>query len=435
MEFKEHKTIAILTTFQEFKPGYSLTGIAVNQAHMLLRQGHTVLLFVNEQYNPKCEEDAGITPLFKRYPDTFKILKDVKMIHLNDYQKDEMNATHKLAATQAGNIIADIFKEYKVSVAFTHDFVFTGWNLPYYHTLIQANNELNKTQENGLWYHWIHSVPTGSKDWWTLEPFGANHFLVFPNKTEIMRVAECFKVPPGRVKIIPHILDIRTWYDFGDDAMELIDRYPKIMDAQIIQVYPCSTDRLAAKQLNIVIEIFGHLKNSAKIPVFLIVANQWATGRQRKEDVQTYIEIAEKAGLVYGEDIVFTSETDDRHATGISKKMLRELQLLQNIFVFPTREESFGLVGPEAAMSGCLCIINRSLQMQMEVMSSAPPAFDFGSFHNETKQIDDPNYIRAVAMAIANRVYANEAIMTKIFCRHSYHMEAVYHRHYLANLG
>ena len=183
--------------------------------------------------------------------------------------------------------------------------------------------------------------------------------------------------------------------------------------------------------MDAIIKIFGFMKLRGTQDVFLCAANQWATGRQRKEDVNIYIQKAIDAGLEPGIDFVFTSEYKEEFGTGISKRLLRELQLLQNVFIFPTKEESFGLVGPEAAFSGALPIINKSLTMQFEVMSTHAPAFDFGSFHQDTPNMESEDYINAIANAVLNRLYNNEAIMTKLYCRKRYNMDDIYTRYYL----
>lgn len=429
------KTVAILTNFMDFNPGYSLSGIVVDQIHMLARKGHKVVLYVNEQYNPANEADAGLTRVQEKFPELVSVKRLTKFMHLTDYASSkDLSDDHKAAAIEAGEIFAADFLEEGIETVFTHDFIFTGWNLPYDQAIFAVDNALSKKKERVLWYHWVHSVPSANRDWWDIKLHGNNHYVVFPNNTEIQRVAESFKCAVGQVKVIPHVKDIRTWYDFGDDAMELTERFPKIMEAQVVQVYPCSTDRLSAKQLSLVIQIFGHMKIFAKVPVFLIIANQWATGRQRREDVEKYIDEAENCGLINGKDFVFTSTTDDRFAKGISKRMLRELTLLSNIFIFPTREESFGLVGPEASFAGVLPVMNKSLDMMKEVMGTAAPAFDFGSHHNNTPQTKDPEYIKAVAMAVLNRLYANEALATKNYVKMLYNMDNIYHRYYLPNM-
>lgn len=429
------RTVAILTNFAEFVPGYSLTGIVVDQAHMLLKNGHKVIIYVNENFNPKYNDDCGINYLISKYPDLFKVLPKTKFLHLTDYQEDSLSDKHKEAVNEIGTTYFDSFQEEGVSAIFTHDFIFTGWNLPYYHAIKITNNLMRRYQIQSLWLHWIHSVPSNRKEWWTLEPFGLNHHIVFPNKTEIMRVAEAYQTPYNRVKIIPHIKDIRNWYDFSEDTREILDDFSEIMEAEVVQVYPCSTDRLIAKQLDIVIKIFGQMKKRTKVQVFLVIANQWATGKQRKEDIKKYIELGEEHGLIYQKDFLFTSELKPRFATGISRRMIREFQLLSNLFIFPTREESFGLVGPEAAFSGSLVIANRSLQMMQEVLSTHAPAFEFGSFQNNVECVHNPNYLEAVSMAILNRLYSNEAIMTKVYCRIKYNMDNLYTRFYLPLIG
>lgn len=427
-ETKTKPTVAILTNFMDFNPGYSLSGIIVDQAKMLLRKGHKVIVFVNEQFNPKMNEDAGITNL-EKYPG-FLLLKRTKFMHLDDYiSSTKISKDHIKQAEQASEIYLKEFLKHEVDTVFTHDFVFTGWNLPYSLSIKNTHNKIKGTRSL-RWFHWVHSTPTNKKDWWQLRTYGDNHFIVFPNKTEIMRVAEAYSTNPSNVRIIPHIKDIRSHYDFLEGTWDITDAYKNIMNAKVVQVYPCSTDRLHAKQLNIVIEIFGNMKE-ANVPVFLFVVNQWATGRQQKENLKPYIELGESYGLEYQKDFIFSSSIRSEYEAGLSKRMLRELTLLSNVFIFPTREESFGLVGPEAALSGCLPVINKSLTMQLEVMGTECPAFDFGSFHHDVNDIKNPEYIKAISMAILNRLYSNEALMTKTYTKNRYNMDNLYNRYYL----
>lgn len=435
MEINITPTVAILTNFAEFNPGYSLTGIVVDQAHMLAREGHKVIIYVNENFNPIWDKDSGLSSLKKKYAGKILVKPLTKFMHLKDYEEvKELSTEHRTAAAELASIYAADFEKEGVSVAFTHDFVFTGWNLPFSTAVKTMNSLLWQNQISVKWFHWIHSIPSGNRDWWSLVEYGANHQLVFPNKTELVRVAETFRTEAVFVKIIPHIKDIRTWYDFGNDAFEFTERYPNIMKANVVQIYPCSTDRLHAKQLDVLIEIFGNLKSHLGMDVFLVAANQWATGKQRKEDVNEYIQKAKDSGLDYGNDFVFTSEIGKEFSTGISKRMLRELQHLSNLFIFPTREESFGLVGPEASFSGAMVVTNRSLKMMMEVMSTHCPSFDFGAFDHACAAMEPDmrtNYLIAVARSIAQRMYHDESLMTKLYCQKRYNMDAIYREYYL----
>jgi glycosyltransferase involved in cell wall biosynthesis len=111
--------------------------------------------------------------------------------------------------------------------------------------------------------------------------------------------------------------------------------------------------------------------------------------------------------------------------------MLRELFLLSNLFVFPTREESFGLVGPEAAMSGVLMVYNRSLSMMWEISGGASIHCDFGSYEKRLNvPTSEKEYYEAIAGLIMGRLLRMETIACKSFARIRYNWDNLYEKFY-----
>jgi hypothetical protein len=421
--------VAILTTFQDANLGYSLIGIVIDQCQMLLRHGHKVSLFVNEQFNPAYNRDSGLDRLL--LDENFTLEKKTKFMNLTDYTTSTaLSPTHLNLQEQAAQVFFEYFQKHNIKIVFTHDFIFTGWNVPY---AAAANTASKKLRAAGIhdvrWFHWIHSVPSGDRDWWNLAQYGHGHKIVFPNSTERIRVAESFKTPSANVLTIPHIKDPRSFLDFCQDARQIIDKVPNIMDADVVQVYPCSTDRLEAKQVDIVLMIFAEIKK-ARYMGYALFANQWATGRQRKEEVQKYIDLGTSLGLVYGDDFAFTSEIDPKFENGVSRKCLVNLLQLSNLLVFPTREESFGLVGPEAALCGALVVANRSLTMMFEVMGNNCPNYDFGSFHQNNPDAKSPELIQGEAMSILQHMATDQSLMTRTMIKRRLNMDYLYRTKY-----
>jgi hypothetical protein len=169
--------------------------------------------------------------------------------------------------------------------------------------------------------------------------------------------------------------------------------------------------------------------------VFLCVANQHYRGKKPKETVDRYMKIGMRNGLEYGKDFVFTAQWDPKnYGLGVPRRMLRELMLCQNLFIFPTREESYGLVAPEVALSagGCLIVYNKSLQMMLEVSGMTGLYVDFGSFHMnlDIAKGHSEQYLRDVAWLILGRMRFNEAINQKTFYRQNNNWDSIYSRYY-----
>jgi hypothetical protein len=176
--------------------------------------------------------------------------------------------------------------------------------------------------------------------------------------------------------------------------------------------------------------VFAEMKAHGRT-VFFLIANQWATGRKQKEDVEQYRQHAIMKGLIDQQDFAFTSDFESpTYDVGIPQHMIREVFLCSNLFIFPTREE-FGLVVPEAALSGVYMVLNKSLHQQIEITKANCIYFDFGSFSHDVKIVDPDKFFKDLAFIIIGRMKENESLKIKTYCRQQYNYDNLYHRHYL----
>ncbi len=409
--------IAILTNHMEMIPGYSITGIIQDQCRMLSRYGNEVHLFVNEQFNEN-SYPVGLDGLH------VTIEKKVPFAHLVDYQsQNDLSDDHVKTVVATAEMLKKELAGF--DCAFTHDWVFQGWYLPYGLGCIKAARELPGCQ----FMHWIHSVPSVFRDWWRIRQYGPNHTLIYPNETDRLYVAEQFRGAIENVRTIHHIKDLRTWFDFCPTTNKIINAVPNLMQADIVQILPASADRLSAKRVRETSLIFSKFKEMAAT-VCLFVANQWATTRTHKESVERYLEIAYAAGLTEGE-IVFSSDLDEISEIGLPKQVIRELFQLSNLFIFFTREESFGLVIPEACLAGGVLLVNNeSLNMQREIAGGSGLYFNMGSNRINHVIPDEDKYFSEIAKIIWGRMRQNEAVMSKMAMRQMYNMDTLYNQEY-----
>ena len=408
--------IAILTNFREINPWYSLTGIVKDQIRMLNEYGNDVSLFVDEEFIHPLDSVPGAA-----------ICRKMPHLVLHDYQDgEEILPEHKPKIEEIASILSEELKEY--SLVFTHDLVFTGWNRPF----AEAIQKLKLPHVR--WMHWIHSIPSGNRQWWNYALYGKNHVLIFPNRTDACQVASHFLAPLDRVKTIPHIKDLRTMFNFSPLACEIIARFPKLMDSDLVQIYPVSSDRFEAKGIHILLKIFGNLKRSGH-SVFLFIANSHSTTAKQSANIDAYYQMAKECGLTKIEDVIFASSLrHEQLAHGIPFKTLVELMQLSNLFIFPTNHESFGLILPEVSLaSGALCVLNRSLTMQYEVGGGQTLYFDFGSY---TQKVEVPPeeyeaFLSGVALTILGRFQSNDSVLTRTFMRKRYNYDSLYKKYYL----
>jgi len=273
-------------------------------------------------------------------------------------------------------------------------------------------------------------VPNGNRVTWKV--IAKNHKLIYPNMTDALHCAEQFKGNLDDVRVIHHIKDIRVFGNLSDLTKRMCGKFD-LLDADIMQTYPMGSDRFKAKGLHHVIKIFEHFKKMGKV-VRLVICNQWGnvvSYRQQCLAIQKKSSLDEK-------ELVFVSQFDQytdpktnelrgKWELGVPARVVRELQMLSNLFIFPTREESFGLVLPEAAvMGGSLLVLNKSLDMMKEVSGLNALFWPFGSFDN-THKMEDPNfYYGEIAKVIVGKMNLELGIRAKTFMKKTYNADAIY---------
>ena len=411
--------IAILTNFNEMNPGYSLTGIIADQAKMFERHGHEVTVFVaeEEKYNDRHDNQWPELPLRKAVPRG----------DLPDYQStsDVSEKSKQLSGRIAQLLVDEIAPNY--DVALTHDWVLTGQNLPYAFALLMTREETSHIS----FLHWIHSIPSGHRDWWAGTEYGPNHKLVSPSRSNLDHIMQNFRCTEKECRVIPHIKDPRTWFDFSAPTCEFIDDYPQVLQGKVVCVYPASSDRLRTKQVQHVIEVLGAIKRRNK-SVCLVIANQWSQGKRQREAMPVMEELADVCGLVKGYDFIWTSEFQaPKYEMGVPRRMVRELLQLSNLFMFPTTHESFGLVAPEAALCGNFLVLNNDLDVSKEIFWHRGKYFSFGSLTRRFVPGDGwGEYLDQVGIAVLNRMQQEETVVTQTIVRRAYNMDALYLSHY-----
>jgi len=385
---------------------YSLTSVVLGQLRMIHNARHQPVLIGLEDFK---WQDA---------PHWVEIRAGLPFYHKKDYQSiTELGEEHIEIARATEKWLTAKIND--LDALFSHDILFTGWNLP-----------LNVGMQSAAPYwpfphfHWVHSVPGGRmREFWRVPPNGK---LVYPNHQDRIRCAEHFNTWQEDVLVIPHSKDPREFLFRTDLATRLVTRY-QVLAADIVQTYPIPTDRFEPKGSKELIEIFGRLKHNGKT-VKLIFCNSWCNTDERRSDIGYLINYAFNNGLT-DEEVIFTSRFSPAFEVGVPQTVVSDLMGISNLFVCPSKSESFGYTVAEAALCGQLLVLNQNLPMFQEVAGPGGALhFTFGSYQQEVSFKNRDKYYDDVAKIIIHTMDHNHALRAKTWYRQQYRWEAVWHK-------
>lgn len=343
------KKICIASSFTDFDPTYSLCRIVDEQIRMLVGSGYKPTVIVKHGFRP--------VEMFALPEVTLKFITPFPS---SNYVGEAVDATFKEDVEKLKNELIENLKD--VDVVLTHDLIYQPESLKMNFAARLAIKE-NEHMAKIRWLHWVHSatgpqtlgkeLQQGDAYFETVAQKFPNSFVIFPNAYSIPRVARDFGYEEPEVKFVPHSTNLPGFCQWDPLVTKLVmDK--NMLAADAIAVYPIRLDR--GKQVEVVIKIMAQLKK-LDYTVRVIIPDFHSTGG----DKVTYREDLKKIALDWGLndfDLTFTSEFHESWKTSIPHKAIHDFFELSNVFILPSKSETYSLIAQEAALLGNVLMLN-----------------------------------------------------------------------------
>lgn len=340
------KKVVIFTTFADSQKAYSLNIVTQNQIKMLLIHGYEPTVIVHDTFVPE-----GI---YDHPKVTIEKIPNVPC-H-NEVKKDP---TFDEDVAKIYNRLKEILKDGDVVI--THDIVYQNACLKHNFAARKAAKELPGVK----WLHWIHSAtspallqmvrPIFTDEYLSLiqTPF-PNAKYIYPNAYAIPAVAKNFGVSQEEVKVVPHPTDICGFLGISPEVEEIV--YEKgLLEADAVTTYPIRLDR--GKQVEFVIKTMAMLKETGRT-VRVVIVDFHSTGGDKVTYRDELRDVAIDYGLA-GDEVLFTSDLREEWQHEVPQDVVRDFQLLSNVFIMPSVSETYSLITQEAALTKQVVVLNQ----------------------------------------------------------------------------
>ncbi len=417
------KRICVLTDYYEPNVAYSLVRVAGNQIKQLLRAGYDPLVMVDEHFPDSGNPYPWDSVRLHRLPS----IPRSNNIELLDGWRDHLE--HMTDSMQEGLKGID--------VVLTHDLIFQPAQITYN----LASRQIAGERGNSLhWLHLIHSATspglintTNEYLQVTRTPFPHSK-IIFPNAYSRERIARNFGYDEKDVACVPHAIDYCDFFGFHPLTTKLVDD-KRMLDAEFIGNYPVRLDN--GKQVEHCIRVFAQMKKLGRSVRFVVFDFHSTAGPKLK--YRDYLkELAVEQGLTDIE-LTFMSEFDESLKTQSPREMVRDLAILSNVFILPSRSETFSLVAAENFLAGCVGVLNRDFPAMFDIYGYDPlyakwssnvdamTGFDGNTNVDYSPSID--HYCKDVALRIIAEVQTSRSLHLQTKLRMENNLDANFRRY------
>ncbi len=405
------KHVALFTTFFEATSGFSLIAVASTQLQALIDHGYDPAALVQTNFT------SPEAPHLWR-PEQLNLRPVVPFMHLDTGLVPDFEERVEAVVEGLQEGLADI------DVCITHDIILQNW----YKEHNVAMRRYAKTRPDLLWLHWIHSCPTpgGSKTYpencrYTPPP----GYIVYPNASDQAMVSQTYGLAgqEWRVKVtrFGHAIDPLVLWPYDKLTKELATK-AGLMDGEVSAVYPVRLDR--GKQPEKIIRLLAGAQR-AGYEARLLVIDWQSTGDRFQRYIDELLALAEELGLAG--KVNFTSRLDDRCSQGVPRQVVTELMDLSNVYIHPSRVETYSLVVHEAMLRGCLCVLNHDFPPMRELYGDSAVYMDFGSDRvSRTYAPDEQAFWNDEALRLVAELKQNRAAYAKVRARREWSPQALW---------
>lgn len=343
--------IIIFTTFRNCSPSYSLNRVVIDQLKMFISHGYNVKVIVAKGFKENCREEWYLKP-------------EVKLIEISDVAvQNDLNAYEREKNFEEdvkllSNELKEIINNGDIIIA--HDIFYQPAAIKHNLAIRRIIKDLPQTKI----LNWVHSASIpfvlaqerggGFKYLELVQKPLPNAFHIAFNPYSIPRIASWFGAELSNVKYVPHPYDFTEF--FTPLAKDITEK-KGLLQADVVCIYPCRLDR--GKQPHIVIEIINQIKQMGRT-IRLVIADFSSRGG----DKVVYKQEMKNMALDFGwteDELTFVSEFDmpeGQLREEVSHQTISNLFEISNVFILPSRSETYSLVAQEAAMKRNLLILN-----------------------------------------------------------------------------
>lgn len=416
------KKTYILTNFSTYLKSYSPIIVVASQIKMFTDNGYAPTLIATEGWDPP--EDSIFTTVATRRISTVPVSNNPG----KDATFDEDVA---LLYQELNEIIEDN------STVITHDLIF----LPDYVKHNVAARKIAAERPTINWVHWVHSATSpqglikeremyGSEYTRMLnEPF-PNSLIAYPNGYDIPRVARNFSFEEDRIFEVPHATNPTEGMA---RIVQRLDKEKKLYEADMLMVYPLRMDRGKNAEMNV------HLTAACKrngMNVRLVFCNFQSTGDDKVVYKDELKELAKRLNVE--EEVIFLSEFDESAIMEINHDAVMDLFTLSNVFLLPSKSETYSLVAQEAMLRGNFCILNQDFAPMRQIYGDNAIYKQFSGnigidgYNGEINTTYQPNieaYFDDLAKAVSYYLIHDKTVRAKTWVRVNRNPQTVFKRY------